>query len=146
MWKTFVIIVFLLFYLRSKSPQNRKFLWLDKTVLVILLCGFKNQNGEFPWLSKNFVFSGFFGLLRFWLQNQKGNFLCLDKTFVPFSFARFMAIKFETGIFWDLIITLFLVLLLPFWLTTKRTSFCALIRPLFLFLVYGFNFQQGKFL
>ena len=143
MWKTFVIIVFLLFYLRSKSPQNG-FLWLDKTVLVILLYGFKNQNGEFPWLSKNFVC--FFGLLRFWLQNQKGNFLFLDKTFVPCSFAWFMAIKFETGIFWDLIITLFLVLSLPFWLKTKRTSFCALIRPLFLVLVYGFNFQQGKFL
>ena len=32
-------------------------------------------------------------------QNQNGKFICLDKTFAPCSFARFMAITFETGIF-----------------------------------------------
>ena len=73
MWKTFVIIVFLLFYLSSKSPQNGKFLWLDKTVLVILLYGFKNQNGEFPWLSKNFVFL-FFWFTSFLTSKPKGQF------------------------------------------------------------------------
>ena len=72
MWKTFVIIVFLLFYLRSKSLQNEKFLWLDKTV-VILLYGFKNQNGEFPWLSKNFVCL-FFWFTSFLTSKPKGQF------------------------------------------------------------------------
>ena len=42
--------------------------------------------------------------------------LCLDKTFVPCSFAWFMAIKIETGTFWDLIKNFFFVLFLRLWL------------------------------
>ena len=38
-------------------------------------------------------------LLCFCLQNQNGKFLCLDRIFILCSFAWFVAIKFETGIF-----------------------------------------------
>ena len=79
------------------------------------------------------------------LSKPKQQVLCLDKTFAPCSFAWFMAIKFETGIFCNLK-TLFLVLLLRLWLQKPKPEVSDLIRPLLLVLVYGFNFQQGKFL
>ena len=53
---------------------------------------------------------------------RNGNFLRLNKNFVSCSFTSLMASKTKTGRFYDL------------------------IRPSFLVLVYGFNFQQGKFL
>ena len=51
--------------------------------------------------------------------------MSLDETFAPCSFAWFMIIKFEPN--------------------TER-SFYDLIRPSFLVLVYGYNFQQWNFL
>ena len=72
-------------------------------------------------------------LHHFGLQNQNDMFLCLDKTFVPCSLAWFMAIN-------SCSFTLFMAS------KTKTGSFYDLIRPLLLVLVYGFNFQQGKFL
>ena len=108
----------------NHKNENRKFLWLDKTFVSYYLISIMalNQNGKFLVKSSiscyltlfmasktkmesfhNFIrtlFLAFF--LRFWFQNQNGTFLCLDKKFSYF-FAWFMAIKFETGIFWDLI-------------------------------------------
>ena len=55
-------------------------------------------------------------------KNQNGKFPLLNENFVSSSFTSFMASKTKTGSFYDL------------------------IRPLLLVLVYGFNFQLGKFL
>ena len=99
------------------------------------------------------------------------NFLYLDKTFISCYQALFMASKTKTASFHDLMRTMFLVLLLHFWLQkqsskflcldktfvpcsftlfmaskSKTISFYDLIRSLFHALVYGFNIQQGKFL
>ena len=63
-------------------------------------------------------------LLHFWLQNQNKKFLCLDKIFVLYSFAWFMAKNFETEIFWDLLKTLLLVLLLHLWLQNPKPQVC----------------------
>ena len=88
--------------------------------LVILLCLWlwKPKRQVFR-LTKNFVFGSF---TSFMTSKPKHKVLCLDKTFIPCSLAWFMALKTKTGSFYDL------------------------IRPLFLVFVYGFNFQQGKFL
>ena len=88
--------------------------------LVILLClwPWKPKRQVFR-LTKNFVFGSF---TSFMTSKPKHKVLCLDKTFIPCSLAWFMALKTKTGSFYDL------------------------IRPLFLVFVYGFNFQQGKFL
>ena len=119
--------------------------WYD--IYFLLSCfvyGFKNQNGKFPWVSKNFVSGSFtpfltskpkrqvsvpwkdicslFFCLVYGYKIRNGNFLRLNKNFVSFSFTSFIASKTKTGSFYDL------------------------IRPLLLVLVYGFNFQQGKFL
>ena len=103
--------------------QNKKFLCLYRTFnlfLVILLCLWlwKPKRQVFR-LTKNFVFGSFTSFLT---SKPKRKVLCLDKTFIPCSLAWFMALKTKTGSFYDL------------------------IRPLFLVFVYGFNFQQGKFL
>ena len=88
-------------------------------------------------------------LLSFWLQNQNRKFLCLDKIFVPDSFAWFLAIKFEMRIFWFLIKTLFLVLLLRFWLQNQNSNFLCLVKA---FAPYSFawfmaiKFETGIFL
>ena len=54
-------------------------------------------------------------------QNEK--FLRLDKTFISCHLALFMALKTKTASFHDLTRTLFLVLLLPFWLKNQNSKF-----------------------
>ena len=136
---------FLLFcFVYDFKNQNRKFLFLGKTSYFLLSCiayGFENQNNKFPWLSKNFVSGSFtlsltsktkrevsvpwpgicplFFCLVYGYKTRNWNFL---RNFVSCSFTSFMASK------------------------TKSESFYDLIRPLFLVLVYGFNFQEEKFL
>ena len=52
--------------------------------------------------------------------------LCLDKTFIPSYLALFMASKTKTASFHDFIRTLFLVLLLRFWLQNQNGKFLCL--------------------
>ena len=59
-------------------------------------------------------------LLCLWLQNQNSKFLCLDKAFVPCSFTWFMAIKFETGVLWNLLTKMGVYLFLFMVLISKR--------------------------
>ena len=64
-------------------------------LILLCLCSQKTKTASAYGLIRTFFLVL---LLRFWLQNQNGKFLCIDKTFVSCSFAWFMAIKFETGI------------------------------------------------
>ena len=57
------------------------------------------------------------------------------------------AIKFETWISWDFCKNFVFASFTSFMASkTKTVSFYGMLRSLFLVLVYGFNFQQGKFL
>ena len=77
-----------------------------------LLCfayGFKNLNGKFPWLNKNYVSGSFTSFLTSQARRQVSlswSYIC------SLFFACLMAVKLETGVLWDLIKTLFLVLFL----------------------------------
>ena len=105
------------------KTKTRSFcVFIGHLIYFLLSCfvyGFENQHGKFSDLQRTLSLDL---LLHFWLQNQNGKVLCRDKTFIPCSVAWFMASKTKTGSFYDL------------------------IRPLLLVFVYGFNFQQGKFL
>ena len=65
-------------------------------------------------------------------KNQNKKFLSLDKTFVSCYLTLFMVSITKTTHVHHLLRTLFLVLLLCFWLKTKTATFCALKRHLHL--------------
>ena len=56
-------------------------------------------------------------------KSQNSKFLWLDKTFVLYYFALFMALNTKTANFHDLIRTLFLTVLLLFWLQNQNGKF-----------------------
>ena len=106
-------------------------LWLQKpkcfhdlirTLFLVLLLRFspQNQNGKF--LCRDKIFATCFFCLVYGYKIRNGNFLRLHKNFVSCSFPLFMVSK------------------------TKAGNFYGLIRPLFLVIFCGFNFQQGTFL
>ena len=129
------------------KAKNENFLWLDKTFvsfyftsfmtwktktgsfyalirhlfLVLLLCSWLKKLKQVLWLNKSFVSGSFTSFLT---SKTKAASFCALITFIPCPFAWFKAIKLETGIFWDLIKILFLVLLLRLWL--QKPTLCLL--------------------
>ena len=90
--------------------------------LVLLLCSWlKKLKQQVLWVNKSFVSGSFTSFLT---SKTKAASFCALITFIPCSFAWFKAIKLETGIFWDLIKILFLVLLLRLWL--QKPALCLL--------------------
>ena len=61
-------------------------------------------------------------------ESQTKKFLYLDKTFVSCHLALFMASKTKTASFHDVIRTLFLVLLLRFWLQNHKSKSLCLVK------------------
>ena len=133
---------FFLFFIQIIKAKTGGFYGLIRTLFLIILLCLRLQKPKRQVIRTLFLVL----LLCFWLQHQNVKFLCLNKTFVPCSFAWFMAIKLETGIFWDLIKTVSCSFTSFMASKTKTRSFYDLIRPFFLVLVYCFNFQQGKVL
>ena len=79
-------------------------------------------------------------------QNEK--FLRLDKTFISCHLALFMALKTKTASFHDLTRTLFLVLLLPFWLKNQNSKFLYLDKafvPCSFTWFMAIKFEMGLF-
>ena len=103
----------------ASKTKTASFHDLIRTLLLVLLLRFwlqkSTQQVSVPWQD---ICSLFFCLAQGY-KIRKRNFLGYNKNFIC-SFTSFMASK------------------------TKTKSFYGLIRPLFLVLVYGFNFQQGK--
>ena len=105
--------------------------WSD--IYFSLLCfvyDFQNQNGKFPWLNKNYVSSSFTSFLTSKARRQ----VSVSWWYICFLFfACFMAVKFETGIFWGLLKTLFLVLFLCL---KSKPEVSMTSYDLFLFLLF----------
>ena len=145
-----MFLFFFFCFVYGFKNQNGKFLCLDKVFISCYLSFFKASKTKtasfrnFAWLSWT-LFQVL--LLRFWLQNQNGKFLCLDQTFVPCYFTWFMGYKIRNMNFLRLYKNFVSASFTSFMASkTKTVSFYGLLRPLFLVLVYAFNFQQGKFL
>ena len=88
----------------------------------------KSQNGKFLWLEKVFV-SYYFALFMA-LKTQNGNFLCLDKASISCYLTLFMDLKIKIESFHDLIKALFPILLLLFWLQNQSGKFLYLEKTL----------------
>ena len=118
--------------------------WSD--IYFSLLCfvyDFKNQNGKFPWLNKNYVSGSFTSFLT---SEASRKVSVSWSYFCSLFFACFMAVKFETGISWELFQTLFLVLFLRLQLQNPKPEVSMTSYDLCLFLLFMiFISNKGSF-